>query len=125
MDSYCTVLEARTRHRIDSGDSDADIQTIIEAASEAVRNHLRPFLPWQPELDSAGNAVIDSAGNIVYAEDSAGNKFPHPAVKQATLYMVGIYFRDRDGQDPDLWPTNSLPNPVLGMLTMLRDPLLR
>lgn len=125
MAEYCTVAEARRRHRIDSSDSDADITAIIQAASEAVRLHLRPSLPWEPELDSNGDPVLDSDGEIIYVEDTNGDRIPRAAVVQATLYMVGIYFRDRDGQDPSLWPQNSLPLPVLGMLTMLRDPILR
>lgn len=125
MDAYCTVDEARTRQRVDDGDSDADVTAFIEAASESIRLHIRPTLPWEMELDSSGNPVLDSAGNPIYVEDSSGVRQVRPLVKQATLYLLGCYFKDRDGQQPELWPQNSLPLPVVGMLCQLREPILR
>ena|SRR6478752_9185 len=117
-----TLEEASAQVRRDSDDDDADLTLKIKAASGAVLNYLKSASPYIPETDGSGNIILDSAGDVVYLEDTAGDFLVKDEVKLAVLYLTGIFYRDRDGQDTASWTPGYLPAPVTSLLYPLRDP---
>jgi hypothetical protein len=118
------LQEASDHLRRDTTDDDNDLTLKIKAASAAIINYLKSTSPYTPELDSSGEIVVDSNGDIVYEVDSAGHKIPLPEVKESVLYLLGIFYRDRDGQDVTNWEQGYLPFPVVALLNPLRNPAL-
>lgn len=111
MVMLCTLADAKAQIQIDHNLSDAEITDMIEAASGAVLAYLKRDVS---DIDSDGSLVTDSDGVIEM----------EPQVKQATKYLIGVFFRDRDGADIERWAQGYLPWPVIGLLTPLRDPSL-
>lgn len=122
-----TVEEARDNLLIDfvSPEIDRDLRLKIAAASSAVINYLRRrSAVYQLETDENGVVESDSNGDPVYALDSQGDRIIRAEVKQATLVLVGILFRDRDGAESKEWREGYLPFPVTALLYPLRSPAL-
>lgn len=109
MVMLCTLAEAKVQCEVDYNDRDAYITSLIHFASRAVLRYIKVD---ETDLDSDNTLEVDSDGLIVVADD----------VKYATLYWIGIMFRDRDGQSPELWEPGFPPGPVRSLLTGLRDP---
>lgn len=124
MIQFVTLAEASLHLRRDTVDDNADLTLKIQAASAAVKNYLKSASPWEPEIDTFGDVVLDSQGDPVLVEDSAGDPVPRPEVKQAVLYLLGIFYRDRDGQEMEKWQHGFLPFPVTSILYPLRTPTL-
>lgn len=122
MVMYVTLQQARDHLYLDTTDNDNDVTLKIKAASGAVRNYLKSWSPYEPEYDSNGDIEYDSAGDIIYALDSAGDKIVRSEVQQATLILLGIFYKDRDGEMADKWQHGYLPMPVMSLLYPLRDP---
>jgi hypothetical protein len=104
-----TLAEAKERLRYNHDEEDGDLTSLIEAASGAVLNYLKVSETFY--ADSSGEIPVDSSGTDV----------PGP-VKTATLYLVGVLARDRDGIQAGDWERGYLPNPVVSLLYPLRDP---
>lgn len=119
-----TLQQARDQIRSDTNADDNHLKINIQAASKAVMNYLKSTKPYVPELDSFGDPVLDSFGDIIYFHDSAGDLLVLPEVQQAVLYLLGVFYRDRDGQDMGEWQHGYLPMPVIALLYPLRDPAL-
>jgi hypothetical protein len=120
-----TLQEAKDNMLVTFSASDADIDMKIAAASGAVLNYLKSRKNlYIFEVDSDGELFLDSQGLPVYERDSNGQRLIRPEVKQATLLLVGIFFRDRDGAEADKWEPGFLPRPVTALLYPLRDPAL-
>jgi hypothetical protein len=117
-----SLAEASEHLRRDGSDDDMDVKVKIKAASKAILNYLKKTSPYTPELDSNGDPALDSAGKIIYEETSDGEKIVLPEVKEAVLYLLGIFYRDRDGQDMTNWEQGYLPFPVIALLNPLRNP---
>lgn len=105
-----TLQQASDHLRRDSSDDDVDLELKIHAASHAVINYLKDGADF---IDSSGDVETDSNGNIVGVPK---------VVQLAVLYLVGIFYTDRDGENPDLWQLGYLPYPVQCLLYPLRDP---
>lgn len=101
--------EAKAQLQVDHNDQDAHITFLIHAASGAVLNYLKRDLN---DIESDDALVMDSDG-VIEMEDE---------VKLATLYLIGVMFRDRDGVDMAGWDHGYLPKPVIALLYPLRDP---
>lgn len=102
--------QAKARLRFDHDAEDADLTLMIEGASAAVLNYLKGD---QVFVDSFGEVESDSTGPIV-----------PPEIQNATLMLVGILSRDRDGQESEKWQQGYLPFPVIALLYPLRTPAL-
>lgn len=97
----------------DSSPNDAQVELLIGAASEAVMSYIK----------SGGVTFLDSSGNVPV--DFSGDPLGVPyVIKQATLYLIGVMFRDRDGENADKWEQGYLPRPVTSLLYPYRLPTL-
>lgn len=112
MAALVTLAQAKAHVRQDLDDEDEIIATYIEAASGLIIEHLGS---QEDFLDSSGEAILDSSDNPVVPA----------AVKLATLYLVGLFYRDRDGEFLKEWQTGYLPTPVVSILYKSRDPVMR
>lgn len=101
-----TVDDARHQLRLDEPGSDGGpddpwLAIAIPAISEAVRLWLKAdWRLYLPARDSAGDVVVDSAGDPVPAEDSDG-PIVHPTVRLAVLVELASQFRFREGEGKD------------------------
>ena len=125
MSEYCTLDEAKSHLRVDNDFEDADITLKIQGASQMVKNYLKSASPWLPEYDSNDDVVLDSNDEPVLYLDSTGQPVPKFEVKIATLILVGILYRDRDGEEMSSWQMGYLPAPVTALLYPIRDPALQ
>lgn len=97
------VDTVKVRLRIDQDVEDDDLELMIMGASASVLNYLK----------LAHDFYDDSNGNPQGVPDEIVN---------ATILLVGILSRDRDGQEADKWTQGYLPTPVVSLLYCLRDP---
>lgn len=127
-----TVEDARHQLRLDEPGSDGGpddpwLAIAITAISEAVRLWLKAdWRLYLPARDSAGDVIVDSAGNPVPAEDSNG-PIVHPAVRLAVLVELSSQFRFREGEGDNAVPADAGHGYVLNkastaLLTPLRRP---
>ena len=113
MTMLVSVNDAKYQLRIDSSDDDEGLDLYVKAASAAVLNYIR----------SGDPAFLDSAGAVI--EDSEGIAIGVPVdIKTATLYLVGVLYRDRDGEKAKDWEHGYLPTPVVSLLYPYRLPAL-
>jgi len=125
---YVTLAQANLHLRRTETVDDADVLLKIEAASEAVAHFLshERDTPYIQATNSAGQALFDSAGYPILAEDSAGNPIVKRTVQQATLLLLGEFYRSRDGeQQGGIDPTfGMLPRPVVALLYPSHTPVI-
>lgn len=130
MIQFVTLDEAKRQLYVLESEAydDALITAFISAASSAVRNYIQGSQPWQPVLDSNMLPELDSNGDPTYELDSSGDKIVRSEVKQATLLLVGMFYRNREGEagiiNPQ-WERGYLPASVTALLYPLRTPTLR
>lgn len=103
-----TLQEASDHLRRDTTDDDDDLTIKIKAASAAVLN----YIETADFIDSSGEPDYDSSGDAIVPFD----------VKAATLILVGMFYKDRDGVDASKWPLGYLPMPVVSLLYPYREP---
>lgn len=115
-----TVAQARAHVRADHQAEDAQLEEFVEAASAAVVNYLK----------SGADIFLNTLGlpEEIYGDSPAeviAYAVP-PEVQTATKLLVGYFFRNRDGSEPnsDGWQPGYLPPPVTALLYPLRDPAL-
>lgn len=118
MVSLCTLAEVRIALRIgDVDDSpiaahedDGILEDVyIPAASQAVIRY----------LDARASSVITGLADSPQTAEGC------PAdVKVATIMLVGILYREPDGDTEGMFERGYLPKPVTAMLYPLRDPSL-
>lgn len=109
-------LEQASNHlRRDSSDDDSDLIIKIKAASRAVVTYMDGGADFF--LDSAGDAIEDSNGTAIGVPDD---------VQAATLMMVGLLYKTRDGEAGTINPDFSsgfLPDVVTCLLYPYRTPV--
>jgi hypothetical protein len=100
-----SLQEAKDHLRIDNDAEDADLTLKIQASSQIILDYLR-----KSESD--------------YGEDSDGILETPTSVKMACLILVGILYRDRDGEESKNWNQGYLPFSVTALIYQLRNPAL-
>jgi len=121
-----TLEEAKQHLYVIHDDDDDLINNQIKASSGIVINFLKTKRGlYEPEYDENGDLVLDSNDDTVPVVDSSGQKLIRDEVRSATLIMICILLRDRDGAEMQKWQTGLLPPPVTALLYPLRDPALR
>lgn len=100
-----TLDEAKRRLKWDGDVIDADLQLVIEGASQSVIRYLK----------KAADSFLGEDGEVIAGEVPAD-------VKTATLMLTGILLRDPDGAQAKDWEQGYLPRPVTALLYALRDP---
>lgn len=119
-----TLREAQDHLRVDT-DADAnDLSLKVMAASGAVMNYLKSSSPYEIEVDSNGDPILDSSGRVIPVRDSSGKTFVRWEVKAAVLLMVGYLYRLRDDNENNAFDRGYLPMPVTALLYPLRNPAL-
>ena len=122
MTMLVTLEDAKARLRIVHDAEDLDLELMIQQASAAVMNYLgRPLDYYTPEVASSS----DSESEIPLSSSDGEVAIPvPPEVELATLLLVGILARDRDGVEAKDWEHGYLPKPVMAFLYPLRDPVM-
>lgn len=110
MTSLVSIEQVKTALNIVSSDDDARLDMLIPAASAAIVNHLKGRADELLGLDTGG-------------ELPTGVEVPAEIV-QATIYMVGVFYRNPDGDPDEAFSNGVLPAPVIALLNPLRDPTL-
>lgn len=121
---YVTLERAKAHLGMDHDDDDTLIGAYIVAASGAVKNYLKSSSPYEVERDSNDDPVLDSNGDPEYIRDSSGDKVVALPVQQATLLLIGHFYKDRDENPDGAFAQGYLPAPVTALLYPLRDPAL-
>lgn len=132
MVSLVTSEQARLQLRIDAGTpNDSWLALFIPIVSSAVARWLKDaWRLYVPELDSAGDVVLDSAGNPVAALDSSLEPIVRPEVQGAVLIELASQFRYREGEGDNVVPADAghgyvLSKGATALLAPLRRPTVR
>ena len=126
---FVSLEQASAHLRRDTTDDDEDLILKIEAASAAIAEYLRSGgSPYELELDSNGDPVLDSNGNEVPAADGNGDPIVRRQVMQATLLLVGDFYANREPSETDAFFASTvgygyLPRAVVALLYPLRMPI--
>ena len=119
---YTTLVKVKAHLRIDHAAEDFLLTSYIASASASVKNYLKSASPFQVELDDDHNQKKDVEGKPIYALDVDGNKIIDTTVEQATLLLVGYFYRHRDNDEKNEYEQGCLPKPITALLYPLRDP---
>lgn len=119
---YVSLQRAKDHLAMDHDEDDSLISAYITAASSAVRNYLKSASPFELVRDENGAVILDSNGDPEFEIDSHGARVPRLEVQQATLILIGYFYRDRDGNSDGAYQHGYLPMPVTALLYPLRDP---
>lgn len=119
---YVTLERAKAHLGMDHDEDDTLISAFISAASGAVKNYLKSASAYEVERDSNDDPVMDSNGDPEYVRDSSGDKVVALPVQQATLLLIGYFYKDRDENSDGAFAQGYLPPPVTALLYPLRDP---
>jgi len=119
MTMLVTLDEAKLHLRVDHDADDDDITLKIEAASAAVLAY----------VDDSQYLFLDTGGDEIDLFDTSTDQAAHRAkhlCRQATLLMVGEFYRNREPAATDVVPERFgygyLPRAVVALLTPLRVP---
>lgn len=105
-----TLEQASAHLRRDTDADDSDLILKIEGASKIILNYLKD-----------GATFLNSNGDI--DEDSNGLIGVPDEVRIATLILIGILYKDRDGDSEyNKWTQGNLPFMVTSLLYPLRNP---
>jgi len=113
MMDLVTHQDARYQLRLDEptssgGADDGWLDIFIPAISEAVATWLKDdWRLYVLALDSAGDPILDSAGEPFPALNSAGEPTVKPVVRAAVLVELASQFRFREGEGENVVPADA------------------
>lgn len=113
MTDLVTIADARAQLRLEDygtagSPDDAWLDLFIPAISQAVLLWLKDeWRAYVLERDSAGDVVLDTAGDPVIALDSSGDPTPKPIVRAAVLVELASQFRFREGEGDNTVPADA------------------
>lgn len=119
MTPYIEVEQAKSQIRGYEEVDDTELEEMVLAASAMVRNYLKGSSPYDPQLDSNNEPVLDSDGEAVYATTVRAE------VQMATKWLTAHMWRNRDENAEGAFERGYLPASVTAILFPLRDPELR
>lgn len=107
--------------RIDDADllSDADLERLIEAASDMVVAYLKRRV-----IEEITDPDVSPPTTEIVMDLTASPPLIPPRVVQATIMLTGYLYRLPDADPQKDWEAGYLPRPVMSLLHMLRDPAL-
>lgn len=112
-----SLEQASSYLRRDTASDDAEVLLLIQAASQAVAQHLESGSRYLEFLDSDLQAVAEDSDGV--AEDVP------PVVQAAVLYLTAVMYRNRDNEEAlKQFEDGLLPRPVRSLLGPLRDPVM-
>jgi len=120
MTMIVTLEQAKAHLRVSHDSDDEDITLKIHAASGAIISYLK----------SAADVFLDTTGEVLGMSDSPPVSSAPYVVQQATLLLVGDFFKDREPSTEEVALTQFghgygyLPRAVVALLYPLRDPAL-
>lgn len=107
MVALVTLDDVKRSSGVTFSDDDQLLAFHVDAASAAIIRYMK----------SAADDYFDEEGELV------PENIPDE-VRHATIYLVGVFYRNPDGDDGGDFADGMLPKPVRAMLSMLRDPAL-
>lgn len=120
---FITIEEARDQVRTDNTDDDTFLNAARLAASAAINRYIqRPYYPYEIEIDTNGDEVLNTDGTPVIVYDTDGNPVVLPEVQMATRVLTAILYNDRDFEQTDAWKPGYLPEVVKSLVYHLRMP---
>ena len=119
MTMLVTLDEAKLHLRVDHDADDDDITLKIQAASASILGY----------IEDSQYLFLDTGGDELELDDTSTDQAAHRAkhlCRQATLLMVGEFYRNREPTATDVVPERFgygyLPRAVVALLTSLRVP---
>ena len=104
MVALVTIEQARVQLRAEAAD-DAWISLWIPIVSASVASWLKDsWRLYEPEIDSAGEVVLDSNGDPVAALDSSLEPVVRAEVQGAVLVELASQYRYREGEGDNVVP---------------------
>lgn len=110
MVQIITLDQVKAALRIDHTDDDTLLEALIDASTGAVINYLKGQAEVLIPISSGS-----SEGDLVTT---------NPEIQQAAILLVGIWYRNPDGDQEKNFERGYLPAPVTALLYPLRDPAL-
>ena len=102
-----TLAQAKAHIRIDTDSDDEWLEIFIPVVSEAVALWLKDeWRLYEPERDTSGIPITNSAGDYIPAVDSNGDPIISNAVKGAVLVELSQQYRFRDGSGAEAVPSH-------------------
>lgn len=105
MINLVTLEEAKEHLRVDHDADDSDIQLKIAGVSAVILDYLK----------DAADKIIDDNGQPIESTELY-------RVKIAVLLLLGILYKDRDGELMSQWRLGFLPDSVTALIYSLRSP---
>ena len=104
MVALVTIEQARVQLRAEAAD-DAWISLWISIVSASVASWLKDsWRLYEPQIDSAGDVVLDSNGDPVAALDSSLEPVVRAEVQGAVLIELASQYRYREGEGDNVVP---------------------
>jgi len=106
MIAFVTLEEAKAHLRIDTNAGDAELQQKIYSASASILDYIQ----------SSRDVLVDDNGAVIEGTNELDR------VKMATLLLVGIFDRVRNGEEETTYHQGYLPFTVTSLIYSLRKP---
>lgn len=107
MVALVTIEQARVQLRAEAAD-DAWISLWIPIVSASVASWLKDsWRLYEPQIDSAGDVVLDSNGDPVAALDSSLEPVVRAEVQGAVLVELASQYRYREGEGDNVVPADA------------------